>query len=558
MLFELAMEYAEAVLNGEEVTTKYVKKQCQIFVDDVHNNDPDFPYYFDLDAIEKVEGILRLLNFATGLHVVGLSVLDGIRPFQAFFLANCFGWRFKENPEKYRYRDITLFIPRKNSKTWLTALILIILLLTEDKFSEFYSICVDRDLAGEVKKAMTQLITNSPAISKYFTVPKSLSGKIVCKLTNNFYQARTSEASRNNAIRPSAFVCDEMAAYKDWANYNAMKSGQLSVKNAQRYKLTTAYSEDRSIMLEELAYIKKVFDGLIKDDRMFALLYYAEPEHLWDEIGLEMSNPLRIPENYQEIRDSRQQAIEKPSERSEYLCKHMNHFLPSNAGEEFITLEDLQKCRIDEFNWAGRRVWVGIDLAMTTDNCAIAMATEEDLKIYADTIAFVPTDRIPEKNRLEKINYQDFIDEGKCHACGDSVVDYGYIEQVLVQIEEKYQVEVMGFAYDRYNCLATAQHLENLGYKTVEAKQHSSVLHPATKLLKEKILMKEFFYPKNSLLEINFVNCRVLEDNNKNMYINKKKSTGKIDCVAALVNAIFLLQQDVIFNPESDWAAQII
>ena len=552
------MEYAEAVLNGEEVTTKYVKKQCQIFVDDVHNNDPDFPYYFDLDAIEKVEGILRLLNFATGLHVVGLSVLDGIRPFQSFFLANCFGWRFKENPEKYRYRDITLFIPRKNSKTWLTALILIILLLTEDKFSEFYSICVDRDLAGEVKKAMTQLITNSPAISKYFTVPKSLSGKIVCKLTNNFYQARTSEASRNNAIRPSAFVCDEMAAYKDWANYNAMKSGQLSVKNAQRYKLTTAYSEDRSIMLEELAYIKKVFDGLIQDDRMFALLYYAEPEHLWDEIGLEMSNPLRIPENYQEIRDSRQQAIEKPSERSEYLCKHMNHFLPSNAGEEFITLEDLQKCRIDEFNWAGRRVWVGIDLAMTTDNCAIAMATEEDLKIYADTIAFVPTDRIPEKNRLEKINYQDFIDEGKCHACGDSVVDYGYIEQILVQIEEKYQVEVMGFAYDRYNCLATAQHLENLGYKTVEAKQHSSVLHPATKLLKEKILKKEFFYPKNSLLEINFVNCRVLEDNNKNMYINKKKSTGKIDCVAALVNAIFLLQQDVIFNPESDWAAQII
>ena len=29
-------------------------------------------------------------------------------------------------------------------------------------------------------------------------------------------------------------------------------------------------------MLEELAYIKKVFDGLIEDDRMFALLYYAE------------------------------------------------------------------------------------------------------------------------------------------------------------------------------------------------------------------------------------------------------------------------------------------
>ena len=59
-----------------------------------------------------------------------------------------------------------------------------------------------------------------------------------------------------------------------------MKSGQLSVKNPMRFKLTTAYQEDQSIMLEELAYIKKVFDGLIEDERMFALLYYAEDEHL--------------------------------------------------------------------------------------------------------------------------------------------------------------------------------------------------------------------------------------------------------------------------------------
>ena len=40
------------------------------------------------------------------------------------------------------------------------------------------------------------------------------------------------------------------------------------------------------------------------------------------------------------------------------------------------------------------------------------MVTEEDLKIYADCFAFVPTDRIEEKNRVEKINYYDFIKAG--------------------------------------------------------------------------------------------------------------------------------------------------
>ena len=39
--------------------------------------------------------------------------------------------------------------------------------------------------------------------------------------------------------------------------------------------------------------------------------------------------------------------------------------------------------------------------------------------------------------------------------------------------------------------------------------------------------------------------------------MNKKKSTGKVDMVASLINAVYLLQQDVIFNPDSDWAIQV-
>jgi phage terminase large subunit-like protein len=108
---------------------------------------------------------------------------------------------------------------------------------------------LDRELAGEVKKAMMQIIQASPHIEKYFKLSNTLSGKIVCKLTNSFYQDRTAEASRNNAIRPSAFIADEIGAFKDYHNINAMKSGQLSVKNPLRFKLTTAYAEKDSIMV---------------------------------------------------------------------------------------------------------------------------------------------------------------------------------------------------------------------------------------------------------------------------------------------------------------------
>jgi phage terminase large subunit-like protein len=559
MLFEMAKKYAEDVLSGAEITTKEVKIQCSWFMRDLERQkNEDYPYYFDNEEIEKIEGILGLLKFVTGIGVIGENILDKIAPFQCFFLANVFGWRFKTDTFRFKHRDITLFIPRKNAKTFICSICIILLMLLEDEYSEFYSICLDRELAGEVRKAIVQIIEGSPAISKYFTIPKTLQSKIVCKLTKSFYQARTSEASRNNAIRPSGFIADEIGAFKDYANINALKSGQLNVRNPLRMRLTTAYAEDLSIMLEELDYMKKVFSGFIEDERMFALLYYAEPDHLWDDIGLYQANPLRIPENYAEIIDNRKSAIEKPKEREEYLCKNMNYFLPTSSGEAFIDVNELRKCKIDDFEWSGKRVWVGLDLALTNDNCSYSMVTEEDLKIYADSFAFVPTDRIPEKNRMEKINYYDFIKTGKCYACGDMTVDYNFIEEILLGIEEKHNVTIMGLAFDRYNCLATAQRLEKTGMKVVETKQHSSVLHAPTKLLKEKILSREFFYTENPLLEINFANSRCVEDANKNLYVHKKKSNGKVDMVVSLINAIYLLQMDVIFNPDSDWAAQVM
>jgi phage terminase large subunit-like protein len=207
MLFEVAKKYAEDVLSGAEITTKEVKIQCSWFLRDLEQQlDDNYPYYFDNDEIVKIEGILALLKFVTGIGVIGENILDKIAPFQCFFLANVFGWRFKADPFRYKHRDITLFIPRKNAKTFICSICIILLMLLEDEYSEFYSICLDRELAGEVRKAIVQIIEGSPAIAKYFTIPKTLQSKIVCKLTKSFYQARTSEASRNNAIRPSGFI----------------------------------------------------------------------------------------------------------------------------------------------------------------------------------------------------------------------------------------------------------------------------------------------------------------------------------------------------------------
>ena len=58
MLYEKAVQYANDVLDGKEVANKYVKKQCQIFLDDLERqHDDSFAYYVDLDEVSKVEGL---------------------------------------------------------------------------------------------------------------------------------------------------------------------------------------------------------------------------------------------------------------------------------------------------------------------------------------------------------------------------------------------------------------------------------------------------------------------------------------------------------------------
>ena len=143
----------------------------------------------------------------------------------------------------------------------------------------------------------------------------------------------------------------------------------------------------------------------------------------------------------------------------------------------------------------------------------------------------------------------------KCIACGDRVIDYAVVEDFILGIETKYGVQVQAIGYDRYNALSTAQKLERAGYNMVEVRQHSSVLHPPTKLLKEYILNGKFKYMENKLLEINFQNARCTYDTNKNLYVTKKKSKGKVDMVVSLINAVYLLQQDILLN-QMDFVVQ--
>ena len=56
------------------------------------------------------------------------------------------------------------------------------------------------------------------------------------------------------------------------------------------------------------------------------------------------------------------------------------------------------------------------------------------------------------------------------------------------------------------------------------------------------------------MYEINFQNAKCTEDTNLNKYVNKKKSSGKVDMVVSTIIATYLLQQKIL--NEDDFVCQ--
>lgn len=536
-------------LNGEKqfISPKYVKKQCKIFLDIADNKSSK--YIIDISRLKRIDKILKILVMAKGIKR-GRKIYEALAGYQWLIIVASLCTVYRDNKNKRRYETIILEICRKNGKTFIVALVILLLFYLEPKYSQFYSVAPDGALAKEIKKALEPLIKANTSVFEEGEF-KILRDCIRHSLTETIYTPLNYSKDRMDGKEPNVFVADEVGALPTDYAIEAMRSGQLLVFNKLGFIISTKYPTVDNPMETETTYAKKVLDDIIDDEKVFALLFEPNETKNWtnDDNIILQSNPLAIEVEavFRDLLDKRTKAIEMESKRENFLTKHCNIIYQGAGTESFVDVTEVQKCKVDKIDWSGKEVYIGVDLAMTNDNCAVAMTSNDDDVILAEAISFIPEGRIEEKNQFEKVNYYDYINAMKCIACGDKTVDYKVIEDFVFAIEEKYDVVVMAIGYDRYNALSSAQKWDEK-YQTVQIRQHSDTLHPPTKLLYEKIMDGKFRYEDNKLLEINFQNARCVFDTNMNRYVNKKKSNGKIDMVVALINSIYLLQQEVFLE----------
>lgn len=546
----------------KKTTPKYVKLQMREFMSLCENKSKK--YKVSVSKIKQIEDLLKILIMPKGLKA-GKTLYEVSEGYQWLTYTATLAVVYRNNPKKRRYETGLLEICRKNYKTFTVGTIFIILMITEPRYSQFFSVAPDGSLSREIREAISQILRSSPLVYKYKDKArfKILRDYILFESLDTKYTPLNYSSSTLDGKLPNVFCADEVGALPNSYAIEAMRSGQLNILNKLGLIISTKYPTINNPFEDEVAYAKKVLDGLIKDETLFALLYEPDNTKDWmtDDLILQQANPVALnsPAIWEDLVKKRAKAIAQESARENFVTKHCNIIYSGAGTETYIDVSAVQECKVSNIDWSGRVVYLGLDLSESGDNTSVSMlAVDEDNNILADCWAFIPEGRIDEKMASERVNYRELIKTGKVIACGDKVIDYKVVEDFILGLEERLGVQIQAVGYDRWNALSSAQKLENEGITTIEIRQHSSVLHPPTKLLKEKIISGEFMYENNPLYEVNFLNSRCTYDTNKNLYVNKKKSKGKVDMVVSTINATYLLQQDCIFGEGGGFTIQVL
>ena len=540
---------------------KYVKKQAKAWLKIADGLDDEA--YVDERSVEKICRLLKILVHPD----LGCSMDDGLEDYAWLFIIAtlCTKQKNEENMDIRYYITSVLEISRKNFKTFNSAVIFILLMLTEPMFSRFFSVAPDLKLSKELQVAIKKIIKSSPLLEDEEAF-KVLRSEIRCLITESEYTPLAYSQDRMDGKLANAFLADECGAMDSYP-IEAMRSSQITLLNKLGIIISTQYPNDNNAMIDEIDISKKTLDDLLDNKRRFSLLYEPDndlqQEDVWqtNDLCIYQSNPVAVAHKYifDAIKDMRTMAILYENNRENYLCKHYNIKYKGLGVEGYIEITKVRACKRpkDKGFWRGKKVYVGFDLSMTNDNTSAAMTCEVDGVVYGEVWGFIPEGRIDMKTKTEQVDYRKLIKDGCCFSCGDEVIDYSYVESFILNLENEYGVSIIQVGYDRYNAISTVPKLEDGGLECLEIKQHSSVLHAPTKLLKELILEKDFAYFENQMLEINFQNARCTKDTNLNLYVNKKKSEGKVDMVVSLINSLYLLQQEGLYG-DGGFTVQVI
>lgn len=551
ILDSVPIKFAYDVVNDKS-ECYWIRLQAKKFIEDFTINQfkEDFPYYFNPEILRIVEVFLRQVNLATAMDtkLIGDSIANHIKPFQYFMLANVWAWRKKEDIAQNRYQRFVLFIPRKNAKSWLVSAVKLLGLILLPNNSELYSASNTREQANQIRKELENITNASPAIKRYFKINRD---EVLALHSNTKFKVLSGKPKDGSL--PSIAAIDENGdAIAENPVASSLVNGLAGAFKLAFY-VSTAYAKYPSGMSVEVEIAKNSLnpDSKYLDEGLFAMLYTAQEPNLdWtSEEALKATNPLMWETNREFLLNQQSVAIEqRDTKENEFKTKHLNIFLATNVGSSIAPIENLEACYNfkPNFDWFGKKCVLGLDLSMGDDNSALSLITNHEGKYYLKQWIFVPKGRLAQKEKLEKINYGNWIATKQVIITEDPssnnvITNYNTIENFILELPRKLGVEITHIAYDVYGSHTLVQNLQiHDSMRSTEfqmIKQSKAGRHFGIQLLRTIVLQNRLSFD-NSMMKYEWGAVQMGQTDNLYFVSKVETAINKTDMVYSLINAL--------------------
>lgn len=231
-----------------------------------------------------------------------------------------------------------------------------------------------------------------------------------------------------------------------------------------------------------------------------------------------------------------------PPSRSDILAKRFG--IPVEGFTYFFLYEETLVHSKQNFD--GMPCTMGADLSQGDDFTAFTFLFPIGNGAYGvKTRSYVSELKVMKLPTAMQIKYQEFIAEGTLVVMEGAILDMMRVYDDLVQYIDAHQYTVVAFGFDPYNAKDfVTKWIENHGEYGVEVvrqgvRTESVPLGELKMLAGERLLLFD-----EALMKFAMGNSVVIEDNNGNRKLSKKRASEKIDNVAALMDAWVVYKQN--------------
>lgn len=519
----------------------------------IENNDPDFPYYYDLKEVKYI------LAFSQLAPDVDAGVPLPLMLWQKALLSLTIGWRRNDGSKRF-YKAI-VSVARTNGKTYLINILMLYAYLVEAQGHYNVKLLLSAPVSTQLTTGWNYLMLTAnrlatlPEFKKQFIDDKIdvQETQIRARSSRNLIEKQSAQAGNFDSSHYLFAVLDEAGSDNIPPEVIAkISSGQVQIPNHQFFQISTAYTNPdvgfRKAEMDMTEAIERDWERE-KEDTLLLIWEQDDISELDKPETWIKSNPimsLKYDTMISSMKSERDTAISNGRE-SDFISRNLNTWI-QDVSLSFLSVDDIEGAIDDAapFDMRGREVYIGWDYSVKADTTAFVFAfpykIDDEEHTFIHHFSFVPTavtnGDIYMKEKQDKLPYRKAEKEG--HALISNLpsgdIDDDVVYDWLLSFIDEYELDVKYFIYDHYRVTKLIKMLEqNTDLDLIPLKQNFMTLTEPTKALRKAFNQGRIHYLQDDILQGALYHATLSEDNNSIM-VDKKKRTLKIDAVDALVN----------------------